>query len=410
MKNRKFHTLGTLVGGTSHLVLGSVLLLVLTHALAQGQTFSVIHTFNGNDGSWPTGNLVHDAAGNFFGTTIYGGANNCGTIFEMDSAGNVTVLYSVPYSDYCSGPRAGVIRDRAGNLYGTAIGPPTHNGYIFKLDTAGNFTTLYTFTGGADGSGPESSSLVRDPLGNLYGTTNGGGTSNTGTVFQLNAISGSLTTLHTFNPSGGDGASPYAGLVRDKSGNLYGTTAYGGLLYCSRPTGCGTVFKLDTTGKERVLHNFAPKQGDGAFPKSALVLDSEGNLYGTTSEGGDDSCLGGCGTIFKIDATGKETVLYAFTGSADGLDPITPLTRDAAGNLYGTTAGDFLSVHGTVFKLDTKGVFTTLYTFTGGSDGSFPNTGLVFDKAGNLFGTAEWGGDQTCINISGCGVIFEISF
>src|SRR5271165_1624481 len=173
------------------------------------------------------------------------------------------------------------------------------------------------------------------------------------------------SVLHTFTNSP-DGATPPAGLAQDAKGNLYGTTIYGGDSACYAPYGCGTLFKVDTTGKESVLHTFSTTGGDGAIPFTFLVLDATGNLYGTTDYGGDLSCNApeGCGTVFKFDTTtGKESVLYSFTGSPDAAEPEDGVLEDAKGNLYGTTPYGGADGHGAVYKVDTTGKETVLYSF-----------------------------------------------
>ncbi len=221
------------------------------------------------------------------------------------------------------------------------------DGTVFKVDTTGKETVLYSFgSAGGDGGIPIAG-LVLDTQGNLYGTTYTGGTSGDGTVFKVD-MTGKETVLHSFTDSP-DGSEPYyAGVVRDAQGNLYGTTVYGG----GAPPE-GTVFKVDTTGKETVLYSFAAMNGDGTHPKAGLVQDIHGNLYGTTYSGG----AYGNGTVFKVDPTGKETVLYSFTGAkGDGAAPQAGLVLDMQGNLYGTTTTGGASGHGTVFKLASAAV------------------------------------------------------
>jgi len=203
-----------------------------------------------------------------------------------------------------------------------------------------------------------------------------------------------------------DGAAPSGG-VPDAQGNLYGTTGYGGDSACYPPYGCGTVFKLDTTGKETVLYSFTGTGGDGEGPNGGLVLDAKGNLYGTTEYGGDLSCNApdGCGTVFKFDTTtGKETVLYSFTGSPDASQPHGGLVEDAQGNLYGTAPDTGADGYGAVYKVNTADKETVLYSFTGGADGGNPTEKLVRDAQGNLYGT-------TFDNNNGAygGTVFELS-
>jgi uncharacterized repeat protein (TIGR03803 family) len=278
-----------------------VLAIVLVRALvapgpAQAQTFTVLHTFtNTADGETPIAGLTLDKVGNLYGTTLYGGT--------------------------------------AGGF-----------GTVFKLDIKGKLTLLHSFAGTPDGEDPQSG-LLRDTAGNLYGTTQYGGTNGGyGTVFKLTA-KGKLTLLHSFAGIP-EGENPYSRLIRDLAGNFYGTTSDGGTL------GYGTVFKLDTAGKMTVLHSFK-NSPDGAHPIAGLILDKAGNLYGTTLHGGTSGVFG---SVFKLDAKGKLTLLHSFTGTPDGEDPQSGLLRDATGNLYGSTQfGGINGGFGTVFKLIAKG-------------------------------------------------------
>src|ERR1035438_8071215 len=248
------------------------------------------------------------------------------------------------------------------------------------------FSVPHSFTGPPDGGIPYAG-VVWDAQGNLYGTTSGGGASAYGTVFKLDTT-GNETVLYSFTGTGTDGLDPQGNLMRDAKGNLYGTTVQGGV-GCTAEDGCGTVFKLDTAGKETVLHDFTGSP-DGSSSFSGLVRDTQGNLYGTTAAGGDNACKNGCGIVFKLDATDHETVLYSFTGGTDGGSPQGNLVRDAQGNLYGTSGGG-ASGYGTVFKLDASGKETVLYGFTGATkgDGAYPSGSLVRDAQGNLYGTTS---------------------
>ena len=317
-----------------------------------------------------------------------------------------TVLHNFGGSPDGAGPEARLYRDGAGNLYGTTTAGGTHSGTVFKLSTSGQETILHAFTGGTDGGVPKGG-LIRDSSGFFYGTTSSGGTGlfgGNGVVFKLKGTA--ETVLYTF--MGPDGSHPNAGLVRDKLGNLYGTTTNGGTASC----GCGTVFKIDTTGKETVLYSFTGG-ADGKFPEAPLILDATGNLYGTASEGGIVNCdnlTDGCGVIFEVTPSGTEKVLYSFTGGSDGGSPLGGLIRDTSGNLYGTTflAGDVSSScalnHGcgTLYKLSKSGLISVLYTFTNGADGANPMGELVRDSAGNLYGTTKLGG-------LGFGVVFKVA-
>jgi uncharacterized repeat protein (TIGR03803 family) len=260
------------------------------------------------------------------------------------------------------------------------------------------YKVLHKFTGPPADAAHSGASLIRDPQGNLYGTTEGGGVYGIGAVFKLGS-NGTETLLYSFTGEA-DGGTPVAGLVRDAEGNLYGTTAAGGIDACSPNNYCGVVFKLDTTGTETVLYRFTGGV-DGAVPYGGLVRDSVGNLYGTTYRGGASDA----GVVFKLDTSGQETVLYAFTGGTDGGFPMAGLLRDSGGNLYGTTAGG--AGPGGVFKLDTAGKETVLYSFSGGADGSLPYGGLVRDSLGNLYGTTMQGG-LTTGGSPGGGVVFKV--
>jgi uncharacterized repeat protein (TIGR03803 family) len=369
---------------------------------------TILHSFAGDpDGEFPYGGLVQDAAGNLYGTTAGWGGTSAGTVFKLDTTNKETVLYSFAGSPDGAVPYGGLVRDAAGNLYGTTSGGGTQNlGAVFRLDTTNKETVLYSFAGSPDGRGPFLAGLILDASGNLYGTTVQGGRNDLGTVFKLDTT-GKETVLYSFM-RGSDGLGPFGSLVRDGAGNLYGTTFGGGI------HGLGTVFKLGPSGKETVLHSFAGGTADGEESVAGLIRDAAGNLYGTTPYGGRTGCIGGqgnnCGTVFKIDTSGKETVLYDFcsvSGCIDGENPYGGLVRDTAGNLYGTTFGGGIYGLGTVFKLDTTGTETVLYSFTVLPDGAHPGAGLVRDKAGNLYGTTDIGGGTGCGG-TGCGTVFKV--
>jgi uncharacterized repeat protein (TIGR03803 family) len=382
--------------GTAVAVLAPAIAFVAAPS-AQAQTYSVLYSFKGKHGANPSAGLIQDKKGNLYGTTSEGGAYKLGTVFELKTNDKEKVLHSFTGGVDGAYPEAGLVRDSAGNLYGTTEGGGAYGaGVVFKLDKTGAESLLYSFTGGADGANPWAG-LVRDSAGNLYGTTEAGGADNDGVVFKLDTT-GTETVLYSFT-GGADGAGPVAGLLRDSAGNLYGTTTNGGACI-----NCGLVFKLKANGKEKVLYSFS--WDGGAYPWAGLVRDSQGNLYGTTQDGGgNDQCGGpGCGVVFKLDKTGVETVLYSFTGWTDGGAPHAGLARDSAGNLFGTTEyGGACYFHcGVVFKLDTTGVETVLHSF-GGADGANPVAGLLLDSAGNLYGTTEYGGAYND------GVIFKIT-
>jgi len=378
---------------------------------AKAQTLTILYGFTGApDGANPEAGLIRDEAGNLYGTTAFGGDCNslptgCGTVFKFDTSGRETVLYSFgAYPGDGTTPFAGLIRDRAGNLYGTTLSGGEYDfGTIFKLDTSGNETLLHSFAGyPTDGANPWVG-LIMDRAGNLYGTTPSGGQSDYGTIFKLDT-SGNETLLHSFAGYPTDGASPFAGLIMDRAGNLYGTTVSGG------QSDYGTVFKLDKSGNEKVLRSFTGSAGDGASPVGGLIADRAGNLFGTTSAGGTSEL----GTVFKLDTSGNLTVLHSFTGTPpptlfgpppDGRQPDAPLIMDESGNLYGETMYGGTFDQGTVFELDTSGNLTLLHSFDPFSgDGAAPDGGLVMDKAGILYGTTNGGGTA-----GGVGTVFKFS-
>jgi uncharacterized repeat protein (TIGR03803 family) len=252
---------------------------------------------------------------------------------------------------------------------------------VFKVGPFGNETVLHNFTGDSDGGYPYAG-VIRDAGGNLYGTTQFGGGNcwnymGCGTIFKI-AKTGTFSVLYTFTGQI-DGEFPSGGLILDASGNLYGTTGTGSVF------GCGTIFKLETTGTLTVLYSFGAKP-DGCGPGASLIQDANGNFFGTTEVGG----IYGYGTVFRLDSTGKETVLYSFASNPDGANPWGGLIRDAAGNLYGTTLQGGTNGFGTVFKVDSTGKETVLHSFAG-NDGGMPYGGLILDAAGNLYGTTSLG-------------------
>lgn len=324
---------------------------------------TVLYNFLGGYGEVPAASLFRDSDGNLYGTSEYGGSYNKGAIFKLDKRGNETVLHSFSGGTDGALPSSALVQDEDGNLYGSAPhggdlscggGPVVGCGVVFKLDSVGKETVLHTFRGQTDGAVPNG--VILDQAGNLYGTTIGGGSGcygdGCGTIFELDKA-GKLTVLYSFTGTAGDGANPFAGVTRDAAGNLYGTTLYGGDLSCYS-NGCGTVFVLDHAGKEKVLHAFTGTKGDGKSPVAGVIEDPAGDLYGMTPFGGAT----GDGTVFKLNKSGRETVLYTFkAGWADGAEPSAGLILDRDGNLYGTTpyGGDFgCDVRlgcGVVFKL-----------------------------------------------------------
>ncbi len=371
------------IGLTAALAIFAVTLFVTGTAASQEK---VLHSFNdnGSDGYGPAVGLIFDTAGNLYGTTEAGGSGTC-------SGGCGTVF--------------GLARTTGG---------------------AWREKVLYSFkNNGRDGIYPVAA-LVLDASGNLYGTTTAGGSGTCsggcGTVFELTPTAGRWTekVLYSFKNNGRDGTYPYAGVTFDASGDLYGTTYYGGGTTCNNGNGCGTVFELAPTNgswTEAVRYAFQNNGTDGYRPYAVLTLDVAGSLYGTTEEGGSGACSDGCGTVFELTPSGgswTETILHSFND--DGTDGIYPafgqaLIFDASGDLYGTTtdggSGCGGSGCGAVFELTPSGgswTETILHNFNdNGRDGTNPFAGLTFDTSGNLYGTTAGGG------VHSYGTAFELT-
>lgn len=314
---------------------------------------SVLHDFTCySDGKNPYGGVTLDRHGNLDGTTVAGGSgggcsDGCGVVFQLTPS-QENVLHDFTGGTDGFGPGGGVVLDARGNLYGTTPdGGAYSNGVVYRVSTQRREAVIHAFTGGSGGGTGSLGLLLRDAAGSLYGVAETGGAHGAGTVFELRSRSKSRWSFKTLYAFAGtpDCASPYGGLIADSSGNLYGTTYYGGA------NGQGCVFELARearrTYRERVLYSF--KGGsDGASSTSTLIFGSSGELYGTTSAGGG---YRNCGTIFKVNAkSGKEAVLHAFTGSPDGAFPYYGLTEDTAGNFYGTTVQGGTSNQGTIFE------------------------------------------------------------
>jgi uncharacterized repeat protein (TIGR03803 family) len=373
------------------------------------------------DGSSPIAGLIFDDHGNLYGTTEAGGANSGGTVFELslNHGGGWTesVLYSFnPNNGVDAGyPEAGLTFDSLGNLYGVANGGGAQfEGAVFQLSPAQgggwNEQVLYSFcsqNGCADGANPFYAGVILDSAGNVYGTTQSGGVYNGGVVFELSPGQNGWTetVLHNFG-HGTDGRNPgYSALLMDRGHNLFGTTSWGGKH--SR----GTVYELSPKGSSwtsKTLHNFELKGSDGWYPFAGLILD-HGKLVGTTAGGGD----GSQGTVFQL-TPGKsgwtEGRLYSFNfNGADGADPeFANLVFDKAGNLYGTTYPGGIYDSGAAFELkpNGKGQWTEqiLYSFGGGTNAGDSATGMIFDSHGNLYGASSTGGI-----FGDWGTVFELS-
>jgi len=386
---------------SSKCILGCGLTLAVLIPLHAKSSETVLHTFTGgNDGAYPFAGLIVDTKGNFYSTTVSGGPYGSGTVFKLKPDGTESVLYSFTGESDGNQPQGGLIMDTKNNLYGTtSIGGTDDRGAVFKLTPKGKETVLYSFTGGSDGANPFAH-LIMDTKGNLYGTAVGGGAgNNSGAVFKL-APDGTETVLYSFclQQNCADGALPYAPLIADSNGNFYGTTVTGG------NNNSGVVFKVTPKGKETVLYSFCAQQNcaDGEGPLADLLMDSSGNLYGTTAKGGgaaDD------GTVFELAPDGTETVLYSFCTRKNCADGATPnasyLIMDGSGNLYSTTELGGKYSNGTVFELAPDGTETVLHAFAGGNDGANPDAGLI-DKKGILYGTTFYGGAD------GYGTVFKI--
>ena len=365
-------------------------------------TVSVIHDFDVNpDGIGPAANVVQGSDGNFYGTTQRGGTSNLGTVFKITPAGVETVLYSFADNETDGSYPSALIQGSDGNFYGTASdGGSKHEGTVFRVTPAGVETVLYSFGGGTTDGGSPIAALILGSDGNFYGTTSGGGASGGGTVFKITPA-GVETVLHSFAGNNTDGNIPYAALALGSDGNFYGTTSSGGRY------SWGTVFKVTPTGSETVLYSFdCGNTDDGCIPHAALIPGSDGNLYGTTSSGGPT----GAGTVFKITPAGVETALHFFTfgniftggSSTDGDTPNAALILGSDGYFYGTTSFGGTGDSGSLFKINLTGTETVVYSFNTGSEGQRP-LGLIQGGDGNFYGTTRDGGT------SNLGTVFEIT-
>lgn len=406
--------------------IGVIIVFGLCVIVAQAQTFTVLHNFSGGgDGANPLAGLAMDESGNFYGTASQGGTGS-GMVFKLTQRGSgwiLTPLYQ--FRGFPDGffPEAGVTLAADGTVYGTSFyggiagsgcaqGGPVQCGTIFHLTPPHTACTtalcpwtetqVYEFNSQPNLFWPNLGELIFDRAGNLYGAAAAGGRHFRGGIFELTPSGGGWTYIDVYDFAGnGDGAQPLGGVILDASGNLYGTTFgqhVGSDLY-------GTVYELIHSGSgwtESTIYLFQ-NGSDGAFPKSDLIMDAGGNLYGTTSTGGS----GGGGTIFELTPSqGSWTfsVLYSFPGPGDG--PYGPLLIDSSGNLYGATLEGGAYQQGSIFKLTPSNggwTYTSLHDFTDGGDGRSPYGHLTLDGNGNLYGTAGWGG------ATGNGVVWEIT-
>ena len=409
-----------------------------------GTYSNVWHFTGGADGAFPQAALVSASDGNLYGTTSAGGTYSGGTAFRLTPAGALTVLHSFSWDPDGGRPRGGFIQGPDGALYGTTAygGTNSGNGTVFKMTLGGAFTSLWSFTGGSDGRYPYAR-LVQGPDSALYGTCNAGGSNGWGTVFRI-TTNGALRPLWSFTGgvdgsypygelaagtggvfvgqtySGGsngygavfnistngvltprwsftyvnDGGYPEGGLIRATNGFFYGTTRYGGT------NSGGTIFKIGQTGGLTPLRALDPVQ-EGSDPTTALYQAPNGAFYGVATRGGSN----GVGTVFKFTEATGVTRLWNFPPAPNGKEPYAALALGTDGALYGTADSGGVSNHGAIFKLDTKGVVSRLWSFTGGEDGRSPWAELLPLPSGTnvaLYGTAQYGGD------SGCGTAFVL--
>ncbi len=393
------------------LVLAAASVMIATHS-APAQTFTVLHNFTGGaDGASPYAGVTIDSHGNLYGTTAYGG-NGSGVVYKMTHANGgwtFATLYQFGEQNDAAVPYAGVVVGPDGSLYGTTFaGGTNHDGAVFNLRPPARFppsifapwteTVLHSFQGGTDGVNPYAA-VTFDQAGNIYGTTSAGGAGGGGTVYELSRSGGGWTESVIFNFSGPNGAIPYSGVIFDNAGNLYGTTLQGG-----SDGRFGAVYELTYVAPvgwtESFLYSFTDPS-DGAEPYAGLTFNASGNLFGAAADG--------AGVIFELtpfDGTWSYSSLYGSGGGIEPCGPLGSLVADAAGALYGATTCDGAHGAGSIFRLthiNGGWMYTTLYSFTGGYDGAYPEAAVAFDAHGNLYGTTIEGGAD------GNGVVWEFT-
>jgi uncharacterized repeat protein (TIGR03803 family) len=364
------------------LVLGLGLFGAVDNSVAK-VVLTTLNVFNGTNGSLPFGQIVHGSDSNFYGTTLSGGTTNFGTVFKITPTGTLTTLHSFIGSDGLL-PYGGLVEGIDGNFYGTATdGGVSNAGTVFMITPGGTLTNLYSFQGTlTDGAHPECS-LVQGSDTNFYGTTNGSGANNHGTVFRISP-DGTFSNLYTF--SGPDGSNPATGLALGGDGNFYGSTGGGGT------DNFGTVFMMTPGGTLTTLHRFIGT--DGFNPTAPLLLATDGNFYGTTQNGGAHNN----GTVFRMTTAGTLTTLYSFKGKSDGGGSLGGLIRATDGNLYGMTLFGGTKNNGVIYEvvLGTKIKIKKVLVFKGvkgkGNTESIPAAGLVQGSDGSFYGATQAGG------------------
>jgi uncharacterized repeat protein (TIGR03803 family) len=415
----------------ARLFLGVIVLYASSLTPSAAQQLNTLFKFTDAFGTNPVASLVQGTDGNLYGTTLNGGANEGGTVFQITPAGQLTTIYSFCAPPECSdggGPEAPLTQGSDGDFYGTTVGgrsAMSQWGTVFKISSTGSLTTLHRFQF-TDGALPRGT-LSQTADGSIYGTTYQGGSSTAcfdgpqsgcGTIYKI-APDGTFSTLYNFCSltACADGANPVGGLILGGDGNLYGTTYVGGSApaNCSG-SACGTVFKVTPAGVLTTLYSFCSQSNcpDGQFPNAALVQGKDGNFYGTASQGGQGA-VNAVGTVFKITPAGQLTTLYSFcsqTSCAEGDLPTAGLVLGKDGNFYGTTTE--LGAHGnggTVFKISSSGRLTTLYsfcspdTFPNCLDGETPYGGLIQASDGKFYGTTQ--GKTLAHCRVACGTVFS---
>lgn len=407
-----------------------MLAMAISVAPVFAQTYTLLWSFHGADGTQPAAGVVLDPSDNVYGTTSRGGTSSTstswGTVFRLrppaSSGGAWTEKVMYAFTSSAEYPYGRIFRETGGNLFGTTRGgccaAEGTGSVVFEINTSDIESVLYTFSAPADGAYPYDG-VTQSAAGDLYGTTGYGGKTSgacatvgtfpgCGVLYELDP-SGIETVLHSFG-GGADGANP-GPIVREPDGNIFGTVWFGGILTgpCA-PNGCGYLYELDSAGRFKILYQFGGG-ANGTNPFGRLARDGAGNLYGVAGGGL------GYGIVYKLDLAGVLTVLYSFTGGSDGATPsggVILSSVDPGASLYGTTTSGGMAGGpcgtvgcGVVFKLDSAGTETVLHAFAG-PDGQTPNPDLAMDSAGNLYGTTFYGGNSNCA-APGCGVVFMIA-